>query len=107
MPIVPAGFVNRTQLSKEVMKAIRKLGNQAVSVKHSLGEDSTGEPSIFFRIVLTDTASKEENLAEVSGHIATTLFDELRPYENWGLLPYFSFRSQSEQQNRQNDPDWE
>jgi hypothetical protein len=24
----------------------------------------------------------------------------LRPYENWGLTPYFSFRSQSEQAMR-------
>ena len=107
MPIVPSGFVNQTQLAKEVTKAIRKLGSDAVSVRYSLGADSTGEPAIFFRIVLTDAASKEENLADVSGQIATTLFDHLRPYENWGLLPYFSFRSESEQQNRHNDPDWE
>jgi len=25
------------------------------------------------------------------------LFDEIRPYENWGILPDFSFRSESEQ----------
>jgi hypothetical protein len=29
----------------------------------------------------------------------------MRPYENWGLLPYFSFRSKSEQEKR-NDPEW-
>lgn len=107
MPIVPTGFVNQTQLAREVTKVIPKLGKEVVRLRYSLGADSTGEPSISFRIVLTDAASKEDKLAHVTDRIATTLFDELRPYEKWGLLPYFSFRSQSEQQNRHNDPDWE
>jgi hypothetical protein len=105
MPTIPAGFVHQSQLGGEIARAIKKLGKQAVRVNYSLGVDSTGEPSIFFRIVLTDSASKEDKLAEVTGRISTTLFDELRPYENWGLLPYFSFRSRSEQENLK-DPEW-
>jgi len=103
--MVPTGFVHQTQLANEIAKAIRKLGKEAVRVNYSLGTDSTGEPSIFFRIVLTDAASRAEKLAEVTGRIATTLFDEIRPYESWNLLPYFSFRSRSEQEKR-NDPEW-
>jgi len=105
MPTVPAGFVHQTQLANQIAKAVRKLGKDAVRVNYSLGADSTGEPSIFFRIVLTDAASREDKLAEVTGRIAAALFDELRPHENWGLLPYFSFRSKSEQDLR-NDPEW-
>jgi hypothetical protein len=70
---------------------------------YSLGTDSTGEPSIF-RIVLTDAASREDKLAEVTSRISTIL-DQIRPQENWGLLSYFSFRSKSEQEEL-NDPDW-
>ena len=87
------------------MNVVGKLGNEVVRVKYSLGTDSSGEPSIFFRIVLSDAASREDGLADVTGRIATILFDEIRPYENWGLLPYFSFRSKSEQAIR-NDPEW-
>lgn len=108
MPIVPAGSVHQTQLAKEVDKAIRKLRKltkETVRVNYSLGTDSTDEPAIFFRIVLTDAASREDKLAEVTGRIATILFDEIRPYENWRLLPYLSFRSKSEQEKR-NDPEW-
>jgi hypothetical protein len=105
MPTVPAGFVHQVQLDRQIARAVRKLGKDVVRVNHSLGADSTGEPSIFFRIVLTDTASRENKLAEVTGRIAAILFDELRPHENWGLLPYFSFRSKSEQETR-NDPEW-
>jgi hypothetical protein len=105
MPMVPTGIVHHTQLADEVSKAIRKLGKETVRVNYSMGTDSTGEPSIFFRIVLTEAASREDKLAEVTGRIETMLLDELHPQENWGLLAYFSFRSKSEQEQR-NDPEW-
>jgi len=105
VPIVPSGFVNQAELANEVIRATSKLGPEVVRVRYSVGADTSGEPSIFFRIVLTDSASREETLADVTGQIATVLFDELRPYENWGLTPYFSFRSQSEQASR-NDLAW-
>jgi hypothetical protein len=97
--------VHQSQLGNQIAKAVRKLGKEAVRVNYSLGTDSTGEPAIFFRVDPADAASKEDKLAEVTGRIATALFDELRPHENWGLLPYFSFRSKSEQERR-NDPEW-
>jgi|SRR5580698_8927450 hypothetical protein len=105
MPMVPSGFIHQTELASEVNHAVSRLGPEVVRVRHRVGADTTGEPSIFFRIVLTDLASREETLADVTGHIASVLFDELRPYENWGLTPYFSFRSQSEQAMR-NDLEW-
>ena len=55
--------------------------------------------------VLNDAASREDHLAQVTDRIAMILFDGVRPHENWGLLPYFSFRSKSEQDER-NDPEW-
>lgn len=106
MPMVPSGFVHQGELDAEIKKAILKLGPQVAHVSYSLGADSTGEPSIFFRVVLPDTAVREDTLTEITGHIATVLFDELRPIDNWGLHPYFNFRSQSEQKRRK-DPAWE
>lgn len=106
MPMVPTGSVQKTQLDSAIAKAIRKLGKETVRVNYSFGTDSTGEPSIFFRIILTDAASREDKLAEVTSRISRVLFDEIRPQENWGLLSYFSFRSKSEQEKR-NDPEWD
>jgi hypothetical protein len=105
MPTVPAGFVHQTQLATQIAKAIRKLGKDVVRVNYSFGTDSTDEPSIFFRIVLTDAASREDKLVSVTNRIRTILSDETRLYEDWGLLSYFSFRSKSEQA-QQNDPEW-
>jgi hypothetical protein len=103
--MVPTGFVHQTQLDSEIARAIRKFRKEAVRVNYSRETDSTDKPSIFFRIVLTDAASREDKLAEVTNRIKTIVFDEVRPLENWGLFPYFSFRSESEQEKR-NEPEW-
>jgi hypothetical protein len=103
MAVIPTGFINQEQLANEVERAKKRLGPEVVRLKHSVGPNTSDEPSIYFRIVLTDSASREETLADVTGQISWVLFNELHPYENWGLRPYFSFRSQSEQANL-NDP---
>jgi hypothetical protein len=105
MPYAPVGFVNQEQLANVVAKATAKLGSDVVRLRHSVGTDTSGEPSIFFRIVLSDSASKEDTLAAVTDRIASILFEEIRPYENWDLIPYFSFRSYSEQATR-DEPEW-
>lgn len=108
MPMVPTGFVHRTPLYNAIDKAIRKLlsvDKAAVRVNYNLDTDSTGEPAIYFRIVLADAASREDRLVEVTARLSAILLDEIRPQENWGLLAYFSFRSKSEQEKR-NDPEW-
>ena len=105
MAIVPAGLVHQGQLNSEIDGAVQKFGPDVAHVFYSLGEDSTGEAAIFFRIVLTDSAAKEENLTSVTSRIARLVYDEVRPLENWGLYPYFYYRSQSEWQNRY-DPEW-
>jgi len=104
--MVPTGFINQTHIANEVSRAILKLGPEVVRVKHSVGEDTGGDPAIYFRIVLTDAASRKETLANVTEDIATILINELRPLENWGLFPYFGFRSESEQATRSGDVKW-
>ena len=103
--MVPSRSIHQIDLANEIARAISKLGKETVRVNWSLGTDSTDEPSIFFRIVLTDAASREDKLAEVTSRISTILFDEIRPYENWGLLPYYSFRNKSEQ-DKLKDTEW-
>jgi hypothetical protein len=107
MAIFTSGIVTQAQLADTVKKAVAKLDDNEVRlVRYSVGTDSTGDISIFFRILLSDAASQESRLGEVTGRISTILFDEIKPYENWGILPYFSFRSESEQA-QQHDMAWE
>lgn len=104
MPLIPTGFVSRDQLEDAVSRATHKLGNEVVRVRYNVGTDSGGDPAIYFRIVLPDSAIAEGTLADLTGRIADTLSDEVHPYENWGLIPYFNFRGSGEQGSR--DPEW-
>ena|SRR5579862_6071014 len=105
MAIVPSAFVHQAKLDEDVRHAIARLPRKdVVHVAYNLGTDSTGEPAIFFRIVLTDAASHEAGLADVTGRVATIISDAVHPYE-WGVTPYFSFRSKTEQDQRA-DPEW-
>ncbi|SPF50827.1 hypothetical protein SBA4_4530008 [Candidatus Sulfopaludibacter sp. SbA4] len=98
MPILPSGIVNQAQLAEDVRRVVAKLDTDEVrSVRYRIGTDSTGEISIFFRIILSDAASQESRLGEVTGRVSRVLFDEVGSYEKWGIYPYFSFRSESEQ----------
>jgi hypothetical protein len=106
MAITSSGFVRQADIDREVKKSVERLSSQdVVRVRYSLGLDSTDEPSIYFRIVLTDQASQAEDLADVSGRVAGTIYEELQPHEHWGLNPYFSFRSKSEQDELR-EPEW-
>ena len=60
----------------------------------------------FFRILLSDPYIREDTIADLTRRIKTILSDAVRPMEDWGLRPYFNFRSKSEQERRR-DPDWE
>ncbi|MEP7353860.1 MAG: hypothetical protein ABI824_11560 [Acidobacteriota bacterium] len=97
MAVIPTGYVSQQQIADEIDRAKQKLGPEVVRLKYTVGLDTSDEPAIHFRIVLTDAAAKWETLGEVASRVEQTLFEELRPNENWGLRSYFNFRSQSEQ----------
>src|SRR3954454_24754298 len=91
---VATGFVNQAELKDAVAQASKALDSREVrDVRFTLGADSSGEPSIFFGILLTPYASQDSRLADVTGRTATFLFDHLQPYNRWGLHAYFNFTS--------------
>ena len=102
---IPTGLIHQNELVAHVERAKASLGPEVAHVAYRIREDSTGAPSIFFRITLLDWATAESVITDVTGRVAKILFNEIRPVENWGLTPYVNFRSQSEQQ-RPPDPDW-
>ena len=105
MPYLPVGSINQSALQETVDKAKSALGPEVWHVAYRIGEDNTGTPSIFFRITMQNFAMTETAISDSTGLVATALFDQIRPLENWGLRPYFNFRSVSEEQKRP-DPDW-
>ena len=88
---------NRLQLDDVVREAAKALGPEVVRMKHYVGVDTSGDLAVYFRIVLADWAVEPGVFGDIIVSIQSTLFKLVRPYEDWGLGAYISFRSESEQ----------
>jgi hypothetical protein len=103
---VPTGFINQTEVEKAVDQFIQTLGPEVVRVRYNIGEDWTGDPVLYFRVVLADSVSGDvKTFVDTAARVRETFFEQLQPLENWGLFPHINFRSNAE--NAQlNDPKW-
>jgi hypothetical protein len=104
VPIVPAGFVHQGKVEEAVRRAENALRPDVVLIRYSIGDDWSGDPSIFFRILLSDEASRPDRLQQVAQRVGERIVDEVRSDE-FGFHAYFNFRSKSEQDKLQ-EPAW-
>jgi hypothetical protein len=102
--LVPGSFVHQGKIETAVERAATALAPEVVRIRYSFGEDWSGAGAVFFRVVLTDSASRRNHLREIAKRVSTTLFSEVKPDE-LGLQVYFNFRSASEQAKLQ-EPTW-
>jgi hypothetical protein len=93
--ILPRAHAQDKQFA--VAEVERHLHPNVVYIRHSFGNDWTGEPSVFFGVLLSDAASKREQLLSVTNQIYDAIVFQVQPLEQWGVVPYFNYRSQSEQ----------
>jgi hypothetical protein len=75
-----------------------------VPLRYTLREDWSGDPAIFFRVLLSDRASRRDELHKATEQMEDAIMLRLEPLEQWGVLPYFSYRSQAEQAVLQEAP---
>jgi len=107
MPFVPAQrFVSLDEMKSEIDRAITHLGPEVVRVRYTIGEDSYGDPAIYFRVILADDAVRPEVFRSNVVKIEDVLRDELQSFPNWGFYPYVHVRTVSEQAQL-NDPKWD
>ena len=104
---VPTGFISRTEVEKAIDQVIAKLGPEVVRVRYNIGEDWTGDPALYFRVVLSDSVSGDvKTFVDTAARVRETFFEQLQPLENWGLFPHVNFRSNAEE-GELKDPKWE
>lgn len=89
-------YIREEDIAGEIDKVGRELGPEVVRYRYSLTYDTAGEPAIYFRIVLADWATDTNNLGPTAERVRSAFWDGLDPRRNWGLNPYFSFRSESD-----------
>jgi hypothetical protein len=93
----PTAFIKQSRFEAEVERAAQSLSPTVVSIIPTLGNDWSGEPAVFFMVILADAASGRDRLLDVSNEVSEVIVREVKPLERWGVFPYFNFRSQSEQ----------
>jgi hypothetical protein len=94
---IPKAFAHQTQFFSAVARAVNQLGPQVLSVTPTLGTDWSGVPAVFFLVVLADAVSRGDQLLNATNLASTALIAHLQPLEQWDVIPYFNYRSQSEQ----------
>lgn len=93
---VSSGFVHQQRIDQGLSTATKTLSPDVVHIRYSLGEDWSGAGAVFFRVILSDQASKRANLRQVARRVSGTVLNAVQP-EELGLQAYFNFRSESEQ----------
>jgi hypothetical protein len=95
---LPRGVAQPTELAKH-LSALAPFPPGVVNFRHTVENDWSGDPAIFFWITLSDEAARRPVLSKTSRNIMDFITQRLDPIGQWGLIPYFNFRSQSEQAN--------
>ena len=96
MARVPSALVHQGRIDKAVRQAEAQLTPDVARIRHSIEDDWSGEPAIYFRVLLADAASREDRLRAITERVREVVMGRVDPYE-YGLTPYFRFRSVSEQ----------
>jgi hypothetical protein len=103
MPMRTA-VANEAEIDRRIKEVAHRLTPDVAWIRYSLTLDSTGEESIYFRIVLSDQASRQRRLRAVTERVEREL-SEVIGFDEFGLNLYFNYRSRSEQAEMK-EPAW-
>jgi hypothetical protein len=90
---------------QQVDEIARDLAPDVVRIRVMIGHDWSEHPAIYFRVVLSDDASRRDRLAGVVGAVRSRMYEKLALSES-NHIPYFKFRSEGEQSKLQ-DAAWD
>lgn len=91
------GLAQAAELQQKLNGITPQPSPGVVKWRYTFGNDWTGDPAIFFWVTLTDEASEKDNLSKSTEAFRNELGRRIDFQNDWDLIPYFSFRSESEQ----------
>jgi hypothetical protein len=89
-------FAHQAQFLAAVDQVARSLPPEVAEVIATLGTDWDGESAVFFKIILKDNAIPRSELLAFTKDVSWTIIQQVSPLEDWGVLPYFRFLTQTE-----------
>jgi hypothetical protein len=102
MSYLPRGVAQQRELIK-CINELQPWPSGVVKLLPTVENDWNGDPAIFFWITLSDEAARPAILPQTTRRIVDSITQRLDPVGRWDLIPYFSFRSQSEQAKLQEE----
>jgi hypothetical protein len=100
---VPSAVTKQPQINIAVSSVVSELAPDVRRVRFEIGDDWSGQPAIFFRVLLSDDASRWR-LRDMTTCVVWQMSEKLN-LPDLGLFPYFDFRSESEQAALK-EPEW-
>jgi len=100
---LPPAATRQSEITAAVEAAVKNFSRWVVRIRYDIQQDWSGEWGIFFKVVVADNADIEE-LPNLSFHLRLRLGEKL-DWQELGVIPYFNFRRQSEQE-RMLEPAW-
>jgi hypothetical protein len=93
---MPYGVVHRNEIEQAVQEAEHAFKPAGVRYVHyEIAKDWSGDWAVFFRILLSDSATRGKRFEQITERIRQMLRERL-PEQVFGLMHYWSFRSESE-----------
>jgi hypothetical protein len=83
------------QINAAIREVVDLLAPDVVYIRYEIGQDWSGDSAIFFRVLLSDDASKNR-LRDAASQVECRLAERL-DFTSMGVFPYYNFRSESEQ----------
>ncbi len=96
MPYLPINAGKKAEIDAVVAEVARELAPSVVFIRYDIEKDWSGDWALFFRILLSDAATRGRRLSRITSQVKKLLRERLNPDE-LDVLVYFTFRSQSEQ----------
>jgi len=97
MAYLAKGIVYAAELVKRFNQLAHVVIPGVEKWRYTFENDWSGDPGIFFWVTLTDEASRPQNLQRAKTAFIGTINRHVDLAGEWGLIPYFNFRSHSEQ----------
>jgi predicted nucleotidyltransferase len=93
---MPSTVLKESDIDMAVREAVKELTPDVQWIRHEIALDWSGDRAIFFRVVLSNDASREARLRKVTRRVESVLTEKLNLDES-DLLSYFNYRNRSEQ----------
>ncbi len=104
MGLTQASIFNAKEIQAAVQRVEEKFAGQVKYIRYTFEDNSFGEPSIFFWVVVNDEVSEMDKFSKLTYDVSIALMNEAQTDER-GVRAYYDFRSWSEQQELKS-PEW-